>query len=138
MKKLSIISTILAGIALLAGGGILWWSMIERSLTQRSPALTPTQILEVTPTRGPTVSAEEEEEESDLEQIKEAFAENYDKDVGEVEANIGENAGTYATGGVRFEGEVGGAMWLAYDDGEKWIIAHDGQGPQPARQCLSW
>lgn len=120
---------LLIGIVLLilavVGGIFLFWSA-----KSETPSIepTPTPPPEVTPIPTPTP---EEEEKSDLEQIREAFAEKYNKPLDETTVNISENTGTYASGGVRFAGEIGGAMWLAYNDGEKWLIVFDGQGTIP-------
>lgn len=131
-KSTLIIAVILVLVAIF-GGGFLWWSMrtgassvepTERPIPIASPEVMPT------PEETPIM----EETKSDLEQIKEAFAEKYDKPLGDVDVNISENTGTYASGGVRFVGEISGAMWLAYNDGEKWIIVFDGQGTIP---CLA-
>lgn len=128
-KKVFLPLIILAIIAILAGGGILWWSMMA-STSPSEVSLTPTPTLTETPGEEPE-EEEEMETKSDLEQIIEAFAEKYSKPIGDVDVNISENTGTYATGGVRFAGEMGGAMWLAYNDGEEWIIVHDGHGTIP-------
>jgi len=129
-KKVLIPLLVLAVIALLAGGGILVWSM-RSSIPSTVATPTPTISPEETSAPEPTVPAEEEETQSDLEQIRILFSEKYDKPLNEVEVNISENTGTYATGGVKFAGEIGGAMWLAYNDGEEWTIVHDGQGTIP-------
>lgn len=119
----------LAIVAIIAGGGILLWSM-KPGLPSAEPTPKPTLAPEVTPTAEVTVPVEEEGK-TDLEQIKELFAEKYSKPIEDASVNISENTGTYATGGVRFAGEISGAMWLAYNDGEKWIIVYDGQGTIP-------
>lgn len=131
-KSTLIIAVILVLVAIF-GGGFLWWSM-RTGAPSVEPTVEPTPIAspEVMPTPEETPIVEETK--SDLEQIKEAFAEKYDKPLGDVDVNISENTGTYASGGVRFVGEISGAMWLAYNDGEKWIIVFDGQGTIP---CLA-
>ncbi len=116
----------LAIVAIVAGGGILLWST-KSDLPSAEPTTTPTLTPEVTPTAEVTVPVEEEGK-TDLEQIKEAFAEKYSKPIGDVDASISENTGTYAKGGVKFAGEIAGAWWLAYNDGEDWIIVADGNG----------
>lgn len=121
---------LLIGIVLLilaiAGGGYLWWSV-----KLKAPSASPTPTPEITPTPAPEQTPMEEEAKSDLEQIKEIFTQKYNKPIEEAIINISENTGTYASGGVRFEGEISGAMWLAYNDGEKWLIVFDGQGTIP-------
>lgn len=105
-------------------GGLFWWT--EKSKTPPvGPTPTPTVALKPTPTPTP------KETKSALEQIKEAFAKKYSKPLAEVEVTISKNTGTHASGGVKFAGEIGGAMWLGYNDEGKWIIVHDGQGTIP-------
>lgn len=130
-KSILIVAIILLVVAI-AGGSFLWWSMkseapsVESSPTP-TPIVSPGITLEVTPTPEET-PAEETEEKSALEQIREAFAEKYDKLFEEVVVNISENTGTHASGGVSFAGEMGGGMWLAYKDGNEWKITYDGHG----------
>ena len=119
----------LAIVAIVAGGGILLWSM-KSGFPSAEPTPTPTLAPEVTPTAEVTVPVEEEGK-TDLEQIRELFADKYSKPLGDVDVNISENTGTHASGGVRFEGEMGGGMWLAYNDGEEWILVYDGHGTIP-------
>lgn len=128
-KKFLLLIGIILLIVAIAGGGYLWWSV-----KLRAPLPTPTPTLIASPTVTPTpeqTPIEEKEIKSDLEQIREVFAEKYSKPLDEVIVNISENTGTHATGGVSFAGEMGGAMWLAYNDGEKWILVHDGHGTIP-------
>jgi hypothetical protein len=124
-KKVFLPLIILAIIALLAGAGILFWSTAKPGTGLAEP--TPT----LAPTATPTEEVPEEEEEetvSDLELIKEALAEKHSKPLEETTVTIDENTGTYANGGVKFEGEIGGAWWLAYHDASGWIIVADGNG----------
>lgn len=92
------------------------------------PETTPAVSPAITPTPEPTSSPVTK---TDLELIQEAFAEKYDKPVEEVEVNISENTGTHASGGVKFAGEVGGGMWLAYKGAGGWVIVFDGHGTIP-------
>lgn len=123
-KYILLIGIILLVLAI-AGGGFLWWSMKSKA-PSAGPAPTPTPISSpvVTPTPA-------EETKSSPEQIKEAFAKKYNKSLDEVNITISKNTGTHATGGVSFAGEIGGAMWLAYNDEGNWIIVHDGHGTIP-------
>lgn len=127
-KKVFLPLIILAVIALLAGGGILFWSM-KSGLPSAEPTPTPTLAPEVTPTAEVTIPPEETK--TDLEQIKEAFAEKFDKPIGDVDASISGNTGTYAKGGVKFAGEIAGAWWLAYKEPCCWTIVADGNGTVP-------
>ncbi len=117
----------------IVGGGVLWWSMKSSPSSVEpipSPAetVTATATPVLTSTPEATVLPEEEETKSDLEQVKEAFAEKYNKSLNEVEATINENTGTYAKGLVKFAGEVGGGWWLAFKGTNGWIIVADGNG----------
>lgn len=126
-KFILIIGLILVVLALI-GGGFLWWSM-KPNAPVIEPSISPTPVSspEVIPTPEETPS-EEEGTKSDLEQIREAFAEKYNRSVSEVDATIDNNTGTHANGLVRFAGEIGGGWWLAYNDGTGWIIVADGNG----------
>lgn len=129
-KSILIVAVVLLVVAI-AGGGFLWWSMkSEAPSVESSPTPTPIASPGITPeeTATPEVTPAEEETKSDLEQIKEAFAEKYNKSIGDVTATIDQNTGTHANGGVKFAGEIGGAWWLAYNDGSVWIIVADGNG----------
>jgi hypothetical protein len=126
-KKLFLPLIILAVVALLAGGGILWWSLKSSApLAEPTPAPMITSTPTVEPTVGPIAPAEETK--SDLDSIKEAFAEKYNKSFNEITLSIEQNTGTYAKGGVKFTGEIAGAWWLAYNDASGWIIVADGNG----------
>jgi hypothetical protein len=134
MKKSSalVVGLILLLLAI-TGVGVLWWSVKSNPLSiEPSPSPTETATVTETPVLASspeaTVLLEEEEAKSDLEQIKEAFAEKYNKSLNEVEATINENTGTYAKGLVRFAGEVGGGWWLAFKETDGWIIVADGNG----------
>lgn len=124
-KNFFLLIGIILFVLALVGGIFLFWSMKSKA---PSVEPTPTPPPEVTPIPTPTP---EEETKSDLEQIREAFAEKYNKPLDEAIVNISGNTGIYASGGVRFTGEISGAMWLAYNDGEKWLIVFDGQGTIP-------
>jgi len=104
-------------------GGLFWWT----NKSKTSPVATPTPTVALRPTPTPTPK----ETKSALEQIKEAFAKKYSKPITEVNVTISKNTGTHASGGVKFAGEIGGAMWLGYNDKGKWIIVFDGQGTIP-------
>ena len=68
---------------------------------------------------------------TDEQLIAEAFAEKYAKSVDEVELTVNKRVKVFAQGGVKFAGEIGGAMWLAYKEEESWKIIFDGQGTIP-------
>lgn len=126
-NKSTLIIAVILVLAAIFGGGFLWWSM-RTGVPSVKPTVEPTPIAspEVMPTPEETPIVEETK--SDLEQIKEAFAEKYNRSVEEVDASIDNNTGTYANGLVRFAGEIGGGWWLAYNNGDGWIIVADGNG----------
>ena len=97
---------------------------LEQKITPISPAPTITLSQKITPTT-------KTEEKPIIDQLKQAFATKYSKPIGDVQLTVNKNTGTHATGGVKFSGEISGAMWLAYKSDEGWIIVHDGQGTIP-------
>jgi len=120
---------ILGSLSLVAiiGAGILLWTLIKPTALVGQPTPVPTIV--PTATSVPTVPPAETK--SDLEKIKELFAQKYSKSIGEVDVTINKNTGTYASGGVSFAGEMGGAMWLAYKKDANWQIIFDGNGTIP-------
>jgi hypothetical protein len=92
------------------------------SLPETSPSLMPVATPE------PTATPASVEEKSDIELIREALATRHGKSFEETIVNIDEIRLPYANGGVKFEGEMGGAWFLAYKGAEGWLIAEDGNG----------
>ena len=130
-KKIFLFLGVILVLIFLIGGGVLYWSMKSgSSLAESSPLPTPLMSPEATfePVASPAPTASIKETKSDLEQIKEAFAEKYNKPLSDVNVTISDNTGTYAKGGVSFAGETGGGWWLAYNDSSGWIIVADGNG----------
>ncbi len=144
-KKASSLATLLIIIIilnLLILSTFLFWfyqEKIKKPQTSPSPSPSPVITPSIKPTPQPTSAPSimpsptpfptpPLQTKSDLELIKEAFAEKYDKPLADVEVNIDKQTGPYASGGVRFAGEMGGGMWLAYKDCEEWVIVHDGHG----------
>lgn len=68
---------------------------------------------------------------SDEELIKKAFGEKYDRPVSEIELKVDKKADEYASGGIKFRGEMGGGWFLAAKTGEEWVIVADGNGTVP-------
>ena len=134
-KYLLIIGALLVIVALVAGGFLIWSmrSIEDFGIPNKVPGIEPSPSPEVVaspiltpmPSVVPTATTETR---SDLERIKEAFAEKYNKSIADVTVTIGQNTGTYANGGVKFAGETGGGWWLAYNDGSDWLIVADGNG----------
>ena len=48
--------------------------------------------------------------------------------VEETISNVNKQTGSYVSGGVKFEGEMGGAWFLAYKTSEGWVIVDAGNG----------
>lgn len=65
---------------------------------------------------------------SNFQLIKEALASRHGKPLGETIVTVSKMSEPYAQGGIRFEGEIGGGMWLAFKQGDDWIIVYDGHG----------
>lgn len=95
-----------------------------------TPEISPTPTLTETGALEPTTPATRADE-SDADKIRKALASKHSKSVEETEVSVSKNTGAHASGSVRFAGEMGGGMWLAYKDGENWIIAYDGHGTIP-------
>lgn len=68
---------------------------------------------------------------SDFDLIREAMAERHGKAVDEVILTVAKNTGVHASGGVKFEGEMGGGWFLAAKSNGSWVIAADGNGTIP-------
>ncbi len=65
----------------------------------------------------------------DVEQIlKQRFAEKYNKNVNEVELHINDQIPSFVKGGIKFAGEISGAMFFAAEVGGEWVIVWDGNG----------
>lgn len=130
--KYAFIALILIIISALVAGGAVWFltksgapSLGPASVT---PTLAPTIGPTVVPTSVPTVLPTKAEEKSTLEQIREAFAQKYSKPISEVEVTVSKDTGKYASGGVKFAGEIAGAWWLGYKGNTGWIVVADGNG----------
>lgn len=129
---------------LLVGGTLTWYFLgvrsarnIESLKDAQSPTVTINQVVSVIPSpTTPVIPTEEEKatiaptipQKSDLEQIREAMAAKYNKPVNQTTVTISKNTGTHASGGVKFEGEMGGGWLLAAKSGGKWVIVADGNG----------
>jgi hypothetical protein len=108
-------------------------------LKEPSPTISPAQPSPTTIVQ-PTISTEPIQavnttipspttpQKSDLELIKEAFSQKYNRPVSEVNVTVSKNNGTHAQGGISFSGEMGGGWFLAYKQTGGWIIVQDGNG----------
>jgi hypothetical protein len=122
-KSLLIIGILFLIIGLVAAGFLAWSLRSTKLSEEASPSP------EAIASRSPLASVEPTAEtSSDLEMIREAFAQKYSKSIADVTVTIEQNTGTYAKGGVKFAGEIGGGWWLAYDNGTDWLIVTDGNG----------
>lgn len=118
-----------------AAYGGFWYGKNMVSKKQESESATPTIKIEksrLTPTlsieKGISVTQAPQPTTPDKELITQAFAEKYGKSVGDVSVTINKNDGSYASGGVKFAGEMGGGWFLAAKQGAEWIIVADGNG----------
>lgn len=81
----------------------------------------PTQIIqsENTPTSNlPTIE----------EQLTLFFATKFSRPQEEAILTVSQNTGTHASGGIIFEGDISGGMWLAHNDNGNWVVDYDGNG----------
>jgi len=81
----------------------------------------PTQIIQSknTPTSNlPTIE----------EQLTLFFATKFSRPQEEAILTVSQNTGTHASGGIIFEGDISGGMWLAHNDNGNWIVDYDGNG----------
>lgn len=138
-STIKIVLYMLVSLLIFLAGAFSFWFFQEKLIKKEKPSSTPSPQPSVTlaPTPEPTSEPEEvptptpSPTKSDLELIKEALASKHGKDPEETIVNISKKADPYAQGGVRFEGEIGGGMWLAYKQGDDWIIVFDGHGTIP-------
>lgn len=146
---LNIFLAFAAVVLLMIGGAAIFWFYQQNlapkadETTKPSPAARETAAISpspkpptATPTTATTVPGDEEPEPEaeapdDTALIRQAMADKYDRPVEDVILTVSDNTGTHANGGVRFEEEMGGGWWLAYKDGDNWIIVADGNGTVP-------
>lgn len=80
---------------------------------------TPTSQPESTPTSSlPTIE----------EQLSLFFATKFNRPQQEAVLTVSQNTGTHAKGGIKFEGDIAGGMWLAHNNAGNWIVDYDGNG----------
>ena len=95
-------------------------SINNQTPTSISPTNTPTQT---SPSPTPSASIEE--------QLTTFFSTKFGKPAEDVILTVTENTGTHARGGVKFEGEIAGGMWLAHLNSGTWNVDYDGNGTIP-------
>ena len=134
---LKVALSILVALSLFLLGAASFWFYQEK-LAKPSPSPSsslPSSALPTVPSPDTTSIASAEpsfQAKSDLQMIREAFAEKYGNPVDEVNVNISKQSNPYASGGVNFSGEMGGGWFLAYKESDdKWIIVADGNGTVP-------
>ncbi len=62
------------------------------------------------------------------EQLTLFFSTKFNRPQQEAILTVSKNTGTHATGGIKFEGDIAGGMWLAHNDSGNWIVDYDGNG----------
>lgn len=83
-----------------------------------------------TPTPKPTTTPLTEISIND--QLTNFFANKFNKPSEDMILTISKNTGTHASGGIKFQGEIAGGMWLAYKNASNnWIVVFDGNGTIP-------
>jgi len=120
-------------------GVLVFWFFQQKQAKKEpapSPSLTPmpSPVVEISPS--PEVPIEEPiispfpspQLKSDLELIREAMASRHSKPVADTTVNISKLNIPYASGGVKFEGEIAGAWLLAYKTNDGWVIVEAGNG----------
>ena len=129
----------LAVVLLLAAGAGLFYLYQQRitQLTGITQTQTPMPTLTTTaspPPPSPTSATatgsgqSANQEAADLAAITQAMADKHNKTLTETDLTMNEYDGNYASGLVRFTGEIGGGWWLATKTTTGWIIAADGNG----------
>jgi len=66
-------------------------------------------------------------------QLTTFFCNKFNKPASEANLTVSQNTSTHATGGISFQGEIAGAMWLAHNDNGIWIVDYDGNGTIPCQ-----
>jgi len=97
----------------------------------------PTQISQ-RPTEPTQITQSENTPTSNLPTIEEQltvfFATKFSRPQKEAILTVSQNTGTHATGGIKFQGDISGGMWLAHNDNGGWIVDYDGNGTIACQQ----
>lgn len=116
-----------AALLLVLGGAFGFWFYQNQKRAEEIAVVLPVVTVIPTPTitsaPSPTITSK-----TDKELLAEEFAQKYQKSKEQVTVTIKENKGDYASGGVKFEGEIGGGWFLAAKKSGEWIIVADGNG----------
>lgn len=124
----------IAGVGGAVAGIVFKWTSRQADLTRTEAPEASVEEVVPAPSLSPSPTASASAKpvvKTDKELIAEALAEKHGKAADDVNVTISENTGVFARGGVSFEGEMGGGMWLAYKDGDEWIVVYDGNGTIP-------
>lgn len=71
-------------------------------------------------------------------QIKNSFAKKYGKKVDDIDLNLSQDDGTYATGTVNFKLSMEGGLFIAAKASDEWVIVFDGNGTIPCNVLSSY
>jgi hypothetical protein len=92
----------------------------------------PTQTIEPVQTLSPVQTPIPTPKPPIKDQLTNYFVNKFNKNPSDANLTISKNTGTHASGGITFQGEMGGGMWLAYKDNDgNWIVVFDGNGTIP-------
>lgn len=92
----------------------------------------PTPVTQELPTDITQTSQPENTPTSNLPTIEEQltlfFATKFSRPQEEAILTVSQNTGAHATGGIKFQDDISGGMWLAHNDNGNWIVDYDGNG----------
>ena len=139
---LLVLTTVFITVGLLALGAFGFWFFQQKIVSQQQTLPSPSALIKaklptVQPSPSPSAALASPGPSSSLspspavaavDQLRQAFAQKFNKPVSAVTVMIDELNEPYAKGGVKFSGEVGGGWFLAYKENEKWLIVADGNG----------
>ncbi|MFC1700332.1 hypothetical protein ACFLZ4_01650, partial [Patescibacteria group bacterium] len=140
---------LIIAVILILVGGAYWYSQQIKSVETEetseptgvrivdTPESTEEEDMEEGTEEEEIVDEEEEivEEEMTEEELADIlallFAEKYEKDAEDANVTVSVLDGSYAQGGITFEGEMGGGYFFAAEVGGEWSIVFDGNGTTP-------
>jgi hypothetical protein len=83
--------------------------------------LSPTAVLQVSPT---TIEVAD----NAIDDLQQAFAKKYKKEPEDAMVSIDKREGDFISGGIKFQGEMGGGWYLAAKKDNVWQLVADGNG----------
>lgn len=134
---LIVMLTVIGTVSLLALGAFGFWFFQNKLANKPLPSSSSAPAVSLPPSAAPVISSAPSASiisspavptKSDLELIKDAFSAKYSRPASECKPTISKQQGNYISGGITFEGEMGGGWFLAYKEGGKWKIVADGNG----------